>query len=148
MQEAVLIDFQLTRYSPPAQDVVDFLHVVQNRSFREKYQDELLLYYYNNLAQILETQELDAHKVLPWREFLSACDYYEELGCIMPQFFFQPIFLPPEVSKKCYSTPEIFEKFWLVDRNDIVLECFLTDSIFRERISEALTELIQKFVLN
>lgn len=147
MQEAVLVDYQLYRYAPPATDIVMFLHLVQCREFREKYQNELFFHYYNIFSQILEQQGLDVKKLLPWEEFCSSCDYYEELGCIMPLFFFQPILSPPEISNKFLKSPELFYKFWLVDRNDMVLECFLKDRIYKERVTEALTEFIQKFVL-
>lgn len=147
MQEAVLIDYQLYRYAPPATDIVMFLHLVQSKQFREKYQNELFSYYYNIFSQLLEKQGLDAKELFPWEEFRSSCDYYEELGCVACLFFFQPILSPPEISNKFLKSPELFYKFWLVDRNDMILECFLNDSVCRERVTEALTEFIQKFVL-
>lgn len=148
LQEAVIIDFQLARYAPPAHDVMTFLHLVQSRKFREKYQNDMLLYYHNCLSQILEKQGLDVKTLLPWQEFRSSCSYYEELGIITALFFFQLILAPCEISNKFLTSPEVFFKNMLVDRNDMVVECFLTDSIYRERVTEALNELIQKFILN
>ena len=148
LQDAVIIDFQLARYAPPAHDVMTFLHLVQSRRFREKYQNDMLLHYHNCLSQFLEKEGLSIATLLPWQEFRSSCDYYEELGIITALFFFQLILAPCEISNKFLSSADLFFQTILVDRSDLVVECFLTDSIYRERVTEALNELIQKFILN
>lgn len=147
IENAVIIDFQLTRYAPPAQDFMAFLHLVQSREFRKKNKYGLMQVYYHHLSKFLILSDLNANEILPWSEFVESCAYYEELGIITALFFFQLILTPTEISSKFLSSPELFFNNMLVDRSGMVLECFLSDEIYKERVTEALNELIEKFIL-
>lgn len=51
--EAVLVDFQIYRYAPPAIDLLMFLHLTTSRQFRREHLGALLKFYHNNLVEFL-----------------------------------------------------------------------------------------------
>ncbi|KAL0276420.1 UNVERIFIED_CONTAM: hypothetical protein PYX00_004001 [Menopon gallinae] len=146
-KNAKIVDFQLARFAPPAHDIVTFLYVVQNKKFREENHLRLLRHYYDELSSCLRKNGLQAKDFLTWYELLGTCDYYEELGIITALFFFQFILTPPDLCAKYFTSPE---KCPLVDpelRSEVVTECFLKDSIYRERVTEVMNELIREHIL-
>lgn len=45
------------------------------------------------------------------------------------------------------ATPEAIEQSFRVDRTDYIVRAFKTDKIYRDRLSEALHEMIERYIL-
>lgn len=145
--EALLIDFQMTRYAPPAHDIMLFLHLVQTKSFLKSKQLEVIKYYYEQFTQELSKNDLDAQKLLPWETFLESCDYYYELGAITACTSFPLILIPSEISGKFLSSPELFTMNITYDRSELIRESYLKDETCRIRINDALNDVIKRYIL-
>lgn len=124
-----------------------FFHLVQNKKFRDVYKSKLLNYYYEALTEELELNGLKINSLLPWDEFQESYDYYEELAILTALFYFQMILAPGEFASKFLSSSEIYTQTMFVSRNDMVKECYLTDDIYRTRVTEEMDELIWKYIL-
>lgn len=145
--EALLIDFQMTRYGPPAHDIMMFLHLVQTKPFIKSKQLEMLKYYYENFKEELAKNDLDAEKLLPWDVLVESCDYYYELGAVMASASVQLILTPPEILNKFLSSPELFTLNMSHDRSELVREGYLKDDIVKSRTIDALDDVIKRYIL-
>lgn len=144
---ALLVDFQLARYAPPAHDIVLFLHLVQTKEFRRKHERELLDFYYDNLSEELSRNGLSAEETLPKSLFLQSCDDYYDLGLFSSILYFQLILTPPEIMGKCLASPELYMKNMLVDRSEMIVESFTKDDTFKARMTEVMNDLIDRHKL-
>lgn len=148
MKDALIIDFQLARYAPPAHDVMMFLYLSQDNTFLLENEKEMLKYYYTALSKELQKNNLAVDTYLSWPNFIESCEYYRDLGIIMRLFYFQLTLAPPELTTKIMNNPEEYMQSMMVDRTDMVLESFNKDEMYRKRVTEALKEAIGKFILN
>lgn len=147
VNDAIIIDFQLARYAPPAHDLMMFLYLVQDKTFRKTRKEEILRYYYKHFSEELKKYGMKADELLPWESFIESCTFYENLGLIGTLFYFQLILAPSHLTSKFLGSAEAFTQVMLVDRTDMVVECFLKDELFRKRVTEAMNDVIQKFIL-
>ncbi|XP_067008674.2 uncharacterized protein [Anabrus simplex] len=147
-QEARFVDFQLVRYTPPAHDVMCFLHLTTDRAFRDVHSDKLLSVYYNAFSTELHRNGLDPGTLLSWAEFKESCIYLRELAVITALLYFQMTLMKGEIIASIISDPEAFDRFMLVDRSVEVCASFQTDQVYRDRLNEAMEELIDVYILN
>lgn len=124
-----------------------FFHLVQNKQFRDENKLKMLNYYYEALTEELELNGLKINSLLPWNEFVESYDYYEELAILTALFYFQMILAPGEFASKFLSSSDIYTQTMFVDRSNMVKECYLTDEIYKTRVTEAMDELIRKYIL-
>ncbi|KAK6620666.1 hypothetical protein RUM43_010961 [Polyplax serrata] len=148
VKDALIIDFQLARYAPPAHDVMMFLYLSQDNTFLLENEKEMLKFYYTALSKELQKNNLAVDNYLSWPNFIESCEYYRDLGIIMRLFYFQLTLAPPELTTKIMNNPEEYMQSMMVDRTDMVLESFNKDEMYRKRVAEALKEAIGKFILN
>ncbi|KAL0276416.1 UNVERIFIED_CONTAM: hypothetical protein PYX00_003998 [Menopon gallinae] len=144
---ALLVDFQLARYAPPAHDIMLFLHLVQTDAFRRKHQRALLDFYYDRLSEELSRNGLSAEEILPKKVFLQSCDDYYDLGLFSSILYFHLILLPPEITAKWFSSPDLYMKNMLTDRSEMIVETFTKDENFKTRMTEAMNDLIERYQL-
>lgn len=146
VDSAVMVDFQLARYAPPAHDIVTFLHFVQNNDYRLQHEAELCKYYYDTLGQELAKNDVDVKKVFPWEDFLESYHFFDEFGAISSVLYFQLILTPSEITSKFLASPELFDKNMLVSRSEMIVECYLHDEICRSRMTQAMNYLIKNYI--
>ncbi|XP_067008687.2 uncharacterized protein [Anabrus simplex] len=147
-QEARFVDFQLVRYTPPAHDVMCFLHLTTDRAFRDVHSDKLLSVYYGAFSTELHRNGLDPETLLSWAEFKESCIYLRELAVITALLYFQMTLMKGEIIASIISDPEAFDRFMLVDRSVEMCAGFQTDQVYRDRLNEAMEELIDVYILN
>jgi len=75
--EGIVVDFQMTRYAPPAQDLFMLLHIVQDIAFRTAHEKELVNLYYSSLSEELTAEGLDIESLLSRKEFDESCLFYK-----------------------------------------------------------------------
>lgn len=146
VQNAILFDFQLARYAPPAHDLVSFLHWVQNNDFRMEHQLELYKHYYETLRQELGKNDVQVEKVFPWETFLESCDYFDEYGAASSILSYQLTLIPSDIIGKFLSSAELFDMNMLVDRTEMITESYRTDEISRSRMTQAMNYFIKNYV--
>ncbi|KAK7872625.1 hypothetical protein R5R35_001962 [Gryllus longicercus] len=145
--EARLVDFQFIRYSPPANDIVCFLHLTTSRSFRKEYTSALLSCYYDHLSRTLLRYGISPDYVLPRQELEESCEFYRKLGVVVAPCYLTVVALNEEDIERMFASSAEFERFVKRDRTPEVMHSFKCDSYYRERVTESVQELLEECVL-
>lgn len=143
-EEVRFVDFQVVRYLPPVTDIMLFLHTATRKCFRQKYTDMLLDEYYDEFATILEQHGVERY-IFPKTLFLESCKRLRKVGVLIALLYSLLIYLPPDFAASVLSSEADVERFTLVDRGPEAVQCFQTDTVFREMVTEVLQEFIEYF---
>jgi len=143
--DAMIVDFQLARYGPPAHDMMMFLHLVQTREFRQKHEQEIFDRYYQRLSQELSAEGLDINNILPKQEWNDSIKYFREYAILTSISYFQLILAPSDISAAFLSSSELFDACMNIDRSELIIACFQKDEIYRSRMIEAIREAAEMY---
>jgi len=143
--DALIVDFQLARYGPPAHDMMTFLHLVQTREFAQNHEKDILDRYYKRLGQELSAEDLDIESLLPQKEWNESIKHYREFAILTSIFYFQLILTPSDISAEFLASPELFDECMYVDRSKMVIACFENDELCRFRMVEAMKEAAEMY---
>ncbi|XP_062705133.1 uncharacterized protein LOC109398299 isoform X3 [Aedes albopictus] len=145
----ILLDYQLSRYAPPALDVFTVITLGSVSTFRAKHQSALLGAYYDALRAELALHQLDIGRILPRSEFDASCEYYELAGLVESCLFNMTILVPMEIAKPLMDGSAPFDDFIRDERTKVqlIVRSFEIDATFRDRFTDILSEIIDKYVL-
>ncbi|XP_058453324.1 uncharacterized protein LOC131431555 isoform X2 [Malaya genurostris] len=145
----MLLDFQLSRYAPPALDVLTIISLGSNSDFRAKHLGALLNAYYSELLGIVLAHNLDMEKNLPRNEFDASCDHYYLAGLIENCLFSLTILIPMDLAKPLMGSSESFDKFIHEGQAKVklCLKAYEQDETFRIRLTDMLSEIIEKYII-
>jgi hypothetical protein len=144
--EVKFVDFQLSRFAPPAMDLVTFIYVCSTREFRRLHEREILQIYCDAFESELKLHKIDP-KVLSREEILQSFEEYRLAGLIESSLFCHFILLPDDVACDIMQSSEEYNKFISQCRADKCFSAF-KEEYYRERMTELLTELIENFVIS
>ncbi|XP_059472155.1 uncharacterized protein LOC132194715 [Neocloeon triangulifer] len=149
--DAVLVDFQVYRYAPPALDLLTLLHLTTSRDFRAQHQDDLIEFYIRQVDDFLKAAGLDRKTLLP--DFAAqthqSFEEFEIFGAVMAaryipiclkQGLIDPSQAPSFTSNEKYATKE-----FAVDQSDALIAAFGRGPIgrvFEERVLDTLNCLV------
>lgn len=145
--DARLIDFQFSRYAPPAYEIATFLIASNNREFRAEHTNSLLDIYFSALDSELSLYGFVTEDLIRREELQESYHHYYLAGLIENLLFNQIIFLPADFWTELTLSSEKFEDFLLKRHTEICLEAFEKDQFYRTKISELLHEIIELYVL-
>lgn len=143
---AVLVDFQLSRWTPPALDVMTFITVSTDSAFREKHSAELLEAYYIYFEAELQCHGINASCEISRDEWLASCEHFQLGGLIEANLWLPIILLPSHLSRSVVNDSNAFREFITESRDRLCLESFRTDEIFRRRLTDSITQIVDLFV--
>lgn len=143
-----LVDFQLCRYAPPALDVMTLICMTTTNEFRKNNSNNLIEIYYEALSKELDRNEFDGIDVLPFETFQESCEYFTEAGLIETALFGHMILLPPDAIKDITSSSEAYAEFVKTTKIGICMEVFETHDVYRNRMSEVISLLVDNHILN
>ncbi|EAT41777.1 AAEL006600-PC [Aedes aegypti] len=145
----ILLDYQLSRYAPPALDVFTVITLGSESEFRAKHQSTFLDAYYEALRAELAQNQLDIGQIIPRSDFDASCDYYELAGLVESCLFNMTILVPMEIAKPLMDGSAPFDDFIRDERTKVrlIVESFEIDATFRHRFTDILSEIIDKYVL-
>lgn len=146
--EVSLVDFQLSRYTPPAHDLVMFVVFCTDRAFQEKYLDELTRLHWDSMAAALRRAGCDPDKVLPWSEFSDVAKKQWKYGLMLMALEHPFALAPPSIMDPLLVDPQKFQQHCHVDRTDTVIRMYEEDPYFRSRFNDTMERLIDGYVLN
>ncbi|XP_039967038.1 uncharacterized protein LOC120779001 [Bactrocera tryoni] len=84
--KAKLIDFQISRYSPPILDLVHYLYACTEKPLRDAHFNEFMQIYYDTLAQFIRDYELDPAVLYPETIFRQQLRQFGVYGYCMSAF--------------------------------------------------------------
>ncbi|XP_055904402.1 uncharacterized protein LOC129940172 [Eupeodes corollae] len=142
-----IVDFQLTRYAPPILDVITVLTIPTSRKFRSEHLDSLLASYYSMLGYFLKQHGFQINDFLTPQQFEESIREFKEHGLIESCLFSHLTILPTELTESVVSD-EGFEDFFKNKRNEICLKAFNTDEVYRSRLSDMISDIVNNYILN
>lgn len=139
------IDYQLSRFSPPAFDLVQLIFINSTDNFRVIYLDDVLNTYCDTFETELKNAKLDP-SILPRSEIIESFKEFYLIGLIEACVFGHLTLLPPTLSSNILGSSEEYDKFMNQSRVETCLKAFEED-YYRERMTEILTEIIENFII-
>lgn len=147
-EHAVLLDFQLCRYLPPAVDVLVCIFLNTRRDHRNRHLEYYLRYYWDCLQTQLSSQSLNALEILSWLDFRNSCHHYEFLAIVSNCRYAPFSNLKPGTLQSLESNDmERYSRVCSVDRGQYIVENLKMDKHFRDVVLESLQELVEKLSL-
>lgn len=144
--DAILVDFQLARWAPPAFDVMTFITVSTSSEFREQYLPELLDAYYIHFEAELKYNGISAASEISRGEWLASCEHYRLAALIETNLWLPIVLLPTHLSRSVVNDSNAFREFITESREKFCLEAFETDDVFRRRLTDSIEQLVDLFV--
>lgn len=130
-----LVDFQLIRYSPPANDVLLFLLHADDNIIGKPYLEQHLGRYYEFLTHELKGYNINAEKVLPKNEFKMTCDLF------LPPLKLKHIYHvslseanPSNYMKNVYAHEELYTETLFEDRTEMITYLVKHDDSYMRRM--------------
>ncbi|XP_018569582.1 uncharacterized protein LOC108909669 [Anoplophora glabripennis] len=139
--ECMLLDFQLSRYTPPIFDVLLFLNMCTTASYLNKNIEYLLDLYYNFLINELSRYDLKIVEIISKDDFLASAEEYKLPALVEASLYGTNTYLPESLSSVVVSCPENFLEFTIKNRPSFVLKEFECNQEYRERFSTVLKPL-------
>jgi len=140
--QAVLIDFQLTRFSLPAWDLSFFICLSAPAEFAEKHWDELFQIYYENLGNETARCGVQINTILTFEELLASAERIRKTALLMACMY-STVFAAPRMEVgKIMMDPFDYRRFMLGCRSAEVLRWFDSEPTFRARIEKMLRDVL------
>lgn len=142
VEDAVLVDFQIIAYNPPALDLLMLLFLNSGTKFGKLNLKFLLKHYYSSFTNVMRKFNENPEKFLKFNELIeSIYDSLEPALCqtIAILHFIQ---LPVDVLSQIIANDDRFKSCLFNDRNDIVLKVIDTNEYYKNRLFEIISELI------
>lgn len=139
---SVLIDYQFLKYGPPALDVVQLLSSNTRAEFRSEYYAELIAFYYEKLEECFKSKEIDGEKVLPYAQFLEACDEVKVTVKLLVLADRSITNLTADCFEQVFESEENLRQFMYKDRSKLIIDCFKNNALYRELLLEDISELL------
>ncbi|CAG9825518.1 unnamed protein product [Phaedon cochleariae] len=141
IERCKIIDFQTVAYGPPAFDVMSFIQSNTRKSFRDKYQQKLLIYYYDTLSGLLEGKGFQASEILSEQEFRKSSEYFSVPAKIRAIVDRAMTFIPDDKFNEAAQSEETFSRLLFEDRGKVIIEAYESDDKFKDLITEDILEL-------
>ncbi|XP_058815887.1 uncharacterized protein LOC131679230 [Topomyia yanbarensis] len=140
--ECILVDFQLSRYTPPGYDISLLLSLTTSGKFRSERMSSLLDSYYRTFEQIMEQSKIDPTSIYTKESFLDSCKYYRLAGQIHGCIIGPEVLLPESYLDEVFVCSEEHAGFMPQPKINICLQAFRSDVEFRERMLDIVQELL------
>ncbi|XP_054008715.1 uncharacterized protein LOC128892369 [Hylaeus anthracinus] len=141
--KCLLVDFQLVRYSPLANDVAQFLYLCADRSFRETSEEAMLKHYYSVLRETLYSMRSTSVEVPPWSELVQGMEEQRLGAVITAAIYYQTVLLDENLGDQIMNEFDTFNEYIFKNRNDIVIDAMKNDPVFKKRMTETINELVE-----
>ncbi|XP_076270087.1 uncharacterized protein LOC143202436 [Rhynchophorus ferrugineus] len=136
-----LVDFQLTRYCPPAQDLLAHIYVTTRKITRTLYMESLLDEYYEDMSRIIHSFSLDIEKILPKKDFLDSCRYMKSQA-ICQALLYVPINTITD-RQELFTNPDLFEATIMTSRNEFIERMIKKYESYGENLKELVEDLYE-----
>ncbi|XP_021196697.3 uncharacterized protein LOC110380883 [Helicoverpa armigera] len=147
---AIILDFQLLRYAPPAFDLMTFVYLTTSRSFREKHEKQIYDHYFSVFCDNLDDYSKQRMKDLGYDRdsFLWWCERARMFGVVEPAAINPFILMDPKTAQKTFDDPETYHRVVNEDRSEPVLQYATSCSVYRDRLLEVFEEFVERYILS
>lgn len=136
----VMLDYQVAKYLPLPIDILIIIHTNTRRSHRDLMMKHYLKFYYERLEMELSKQSnLVLSEFVTFQKFIKSCEYFKLVAMIFHAFATMIHLTANSIFAQ--MSVEDYEKFMLNDRFSFVKKMMEDDSVYCERVTEAVTEL-------
>lgn len=135
-----LVDFQQSRYLPPAVDVLCLLYLTTSREFREQHMYELIGIYYTILEKLLARYNVDVKSIVSLGDFLESCETYKAFAIFQCATHLQFIMIDDGRLKELFEDLEYCKSFFTTDRTPLIAANF-DDAYYRGRLQDSVADL-------
>ncbi|XP_065075770.1 uncharacterized protein LOC135699433 [Ochlerotatus camptorhynchus] len=143
VDDCILVDFQMSRYVPPAYDLNLLIGLSTFRIFRKQHFEALVMDYFVSLRKLLAPHEID----VPREAFMESCKFYRSPGIIHTCLISPEVLLPQSYLQQVVSQPDTSCGFMPKSKVSICLKAFQVDIPYRNRLLDMLDELIDTEIL-
>ncbi|KFB50152.1 AGAP012604-PA-like protein [Anopheles sinensis] len=139
--ECILVDYQMSRYVPPAYDINLLLYLTTSRQMRNKQGDALLAHYYNCFSEMLHKNQLAAASILPSDIFLASCEHYRLAGLIHSTMISAEVTLPSVFLEEVFNCSDSTAGFMPEAKMKVCINAFRSNTTYRNHLLELMEEL-------
>ncbi|KAI8433141.1 hypothetical protein MSG28_013988 [Choristoneura fumiferana] len=145
---AILVDFQCLRYAPPAFDVMLCWYCTTDRSFRERYEREMLQHYFDTFISTVNEVTKEKLKGLgyDYEEYLRWVEECRRFGLLVSIMLYPYILLDQVTAREMFDNPETFLKHTNEDRSEPVLEYARRSDGYRTRQLEVCEDFVERYL--
>ncbi|XP_058815885.1 uncharacterized protein LOC131679229 [Topomyia yanbarensis] len=145
--ESLLVDYQLSRYVPPAYDFNMLTTLTTTSDFRSKHYTFLQGYYYQSLRAELNRHKIEIERMLSQDEFRESCQYYRKSAAIENFIISHITLLPKSILDDIFSSAESYAKFCGQAKIKRILETFDKELDYRTRMIDIIENMVDVFGL-
>ncbi|CAH0557311.1 unnamed protein product [Brassicogethes aeneus] len=135
------VDFQCSRYVPPAQDVLSFIYLTTSREFREKHLYQLLGLYYNYLDKNLKSNGVLTDSIINFPDFLDSCEEQKIFAIIQTAIYFPLILINSSCIESYLKDKDLHKKALFEDRTHLILVHKDKDRAYTKRLKDSILDL-------
>ncbi|XP_053658868.1 uncharacterized protein LOC128707935 [Anopheles marshallii] len=136
-----LVDYQLSRYVPPAYDINLLLYLTTSRQMRDEHLPSLLDHYYTCFSVVLERNQLNVCDIFPRETFLRCCEHYRLAGLIHSTIISGEVTLPSRFLEEIFGDLQTTASFMPDKKVWVCVKAFQADECYRKHLVELMDEL-------
>ncbi|KAJ8916043.1 hypothetical protein NQ315_010911 [Exocentrus adspersus] len=133
--DCFLVDYQMIKYCPPAQDLMAFLYI----NTRTNYLSKLINDYYTEMSTIFKRYSFDLSTVYPYEVFMDSCEYMKSYAVWQAAAYY-PSSLDRKKVQDLLGSVEETVQFFAVDKTE-VLKVLMKHDWIRSRFREIVEHL-------
>ncbi|XP_063624819.1 uncharacterized protein LOC134796569 [Cydia splendana] len=143
---ALIVDFQTVLYGAPTLDLSSFIYFNTTKEFRDKYLDDILNVYYEELSKEVEAVvDVDFSTILSKPKFMESYDESILFGMTQAAIIVPIIALPVKKREELFCDPVSIDRINNVSRSQEILDVAKEDSAYNSRITELFEDLIERY---
>lgn len=144
MPNCILVDFQLVRYVPAMTDVLQLIYLnTMSRAFREENEEELLRHYHEVLCETLRDNDKEI-ELVSFKEILQEYEEFRLFGLVTTTLYSPINLMEGKLCADLTKDSDGFTNLMFGDRVDMTFKMMHDDPLYRSRITEIITELVQR----
>lgn len=138
----IIVDFQLLRYSPLAQDLMQLIYLSTTREFRKQHEKQLIKHYYQSLEGALKHNGFEG--IAPsFQELMEGVEEQRFPALVSAMINFPTIMMDGKIGAEIMNGLDAYESYFLVDRKPFVDKIVAQDPEYGKRIIEVVKELAE-----
>jgi thiamine kinase-like enzyme len=140
--ECVFVDFQMSRYTPPAVDFLLALYVNLEPSYVETNLGRYVDFYYSSLEQELEKNNLD-NSELPKTEFLKTLQHYKLMALTEVVMYGTHVYISEDLANQIVSDFNNYNEFSFINRSKFAIKEIRDNPQYRDRLTGVVAVLVK-----